>query len=163
VGLLGCVALTVVLAWFGAATPPTYVEAGNAVGASTLATLRRHGALAEGERLRWFYSPGLWNVEEGYAALTDRRLLLYYAEVEPPLQEVAFAEITSVSMEGGGLLEDATCVVTTDAGAEFPFLLSTERGRAQRFVADLRAAVGAAGGTGAALPEPELRRILGPR
>lgn len=163
--LIGCGGLTLLpvlvlcagLVWLGSVTSPTEVSRSQVEIRKWRGEMASYTDLADGEKVRWFYSWGLKDLSEGFIALTDQALLVYYgvelwddATATGEAHRIAFAEVTGVELVRGKILEDGTCTVHLQDGTVHEFPVSAEKGNDQRFVADLRKAVEAAGGN----PDP---------
>ncbi|MHC5019351.1 MAG: hypothetical protein ACYTGX_04425 [Planctomycetota bacterium] len=161
--LIGCGGLTLLpvlilcagLMWLGTVATPTEMSRSPAHIRKFRGGMDDLLALEAGEKIRWFYSWGLKDLSEGFVALTDRNLLVYYG-VELWDDETAqgegwridFADVVGIDMTRGHTFEDGICTVHLQDGTVHEFPVSAERGNDTRFLADLRKAVEAAGGTG---------------
>ena len=103
------VAICAGLMYIGAKAPPTACVPGSRVRASDMQTIRRLGLLEEGERIQFFYSDALINIENGMYFFTDRRVVVYSEMLAEPLIAVEYPEILDITAEfDGNLFVDST-------------------------------------------------------
>ena len=137
-GVLFAVAFTglVVVASFG---PDTYIYLGKQLPKRYAQKIQDLGLIDEGERIKYFYSDALVNIEDGMYFVTDRHLVLYSREWQEPKTIIHFSEIVNLEAEfDESLLSDSMVYVKTASGMEVSFPVSSEHGRDKEFVRYLR-------------------------
>lgn len=140
--VLFSVALTglVVVASFG---PDTYIYLGKQLPKRYTQTIHDLGLIEEGEKIKYFYSDALVNIEDGMYFVTDRHLVLYSSEWQEPKTIIDFSEIVKLEAEfDESLLSDSMVYVKTVSGMEVSFPVSSEHNRDKDFVRYLRQKTG---------------------
>lgn len=136
-GVLGVAALGLV--WFGAASPPNFVQTADEVRTEDLAYLIVEGILGADEELLFFYSPGLTSIESDGALVSDWGVTAYWTD--PVTEElvigfIAFADIVDVEVNpSSNWFEDTVVRVSDTDGNWLVFVLSAEEGGDQDFLA----------------------------
>ena len=136
---LGCAAIVcasvVALAVVGAVMPDTAVCTGPQIPKRFVTTIRSLDLLEEGEAIRYFYSDAVFDIEAGLYFVTDQKLVLYSSGWEEPEIIIPLNEITSLhAVYDDSFLGDSMIYVTTHAGMEVSFPLSSYKGGDRRFV-----------------------------
>lgn len=107
------------------------------------------GHVEPDERVLFFYSAGLFSVEEDGNLLTDRRVVSWEElDGERWYADARHADVADVEVEWSeSLLEDTVITVHTVDGDSFGLLVSSEEGRDREFVNVLESLRGRAAGT----------------
>ena len=63
-----------------------------------LARVQELGVLEEGERIQFFYSDGVFDMEEGFYILTDRKVIIYKREDDPQAMRISFSQIEDLEV-----------------------------------------------------------------
>jgi hypothetical protein len=128
----------VVMAMLG---PPTHALRHAEIPESYGQRLVELGVAEPGESLRYFYSNGLFSIEEDGNLLTDRRVVSYETfEGELLVAEAAYADIAELEVEyARSELSDTVVTVFLQEGESFLLYVSTEKGRDKEFVGMLEA------------------------
>lgn len=109
--------------------PNTRVVAGSELPDSQRDFLVKSTGLAADEEILYFYSLGMWSIEEDGQFITDKRVVSYWAGDDGELVccSAEYADITGVSPTfEEGWLDDSKITVTTDED-EFELYVSTEK------------------------------------
>ena len=107
-------------------SPETYVVPGAKIAERHLREIDELGVLAEGEEIQLFYSDALIDLTEGMYFATDRRLVLYDDEWEPPLRSTPFDSIADVQADwDDSILIDSWLSVTLATGEVWTFPVSS--------------------------------------
>ena len=126
----------------GSVGPSTSIYTGTQLPAKFVTKVQSLQLINEGEPIQYFYSDGIFSIEEGLYFLTDSRLALYCKDWVEPKIILPFARIESVSAEfNDSFFEDSVVHVTSKEGAELYFPLSSENGLDKKFVQALEAGV----------------------
>jgi hypothetical protein len=131
------------LAYVGAVGPETHVVSGKQIPQRFIREMRSLGLLEEGETVQHFYSDALLDIKDGLYAATDRKVVLYSQDWDPPAICVAYSEIADLAVQySDSWLVDGelTLLLTDGSSASIP--LSKERGGDRRFVEYVRARMG---------------------
>ncbi len=131
---VGC-SVMIGLAFFGLiglglVTPSDEAVPGKSMAESDLETLRELEILHEGERIIYFYSPGLFDISEGGSFFTDQRVVSYVqADAEDTLEQATYADIANIDVNySEDWLEDSLIIATRHDGTEILMpVTNTER------------------------------------
>jgi hypothetical protein len=129
---IGCGGLLVlgfaVLVIIGLVSPPVEAVAGGALDQAYLETLEANGYLEPGEQVLYFYTNGLWSIEENGNFFTDRKVVAYEEGDTPATAAVArYAEIADIGIEySDSWLDDSVITVTRAGGDEFILLVASD-------------------------------------
>lgn len=135
-----CIGLGAVAAALG---PPIAVSPGTKLQSRHARKLEKLGVLEQGEKVRLYYSSGFIDVSEGLVVLTDRQLVLYDSESNPPTLKVPFAELAGLRVSYGESWVDNTTVwISLKDGSRHNFELATDDGGDREFVGALQDATG---------------------
>ncbi len=85
--------------YLGVVTPETRALAGSQLTRRNLDDIRQLGLLAEGERIKYFYSDGLLGIEEGMYFFTDDRIVVYGEDFEPSATIVSYDEVIDITVD----------------------------------------------------------------
>ena len=141
---IGCSTLVVLvlalLFFIGSVAPETFIYLGNEVPGKFLKKLQALDLLDEGETIQYFYSDAMFDVTASMYFLTDRKLVLRSEEWQEPTIAIPFSDIESLDIfRDTSFFADSTVFVTTKAGDEYSFPLSSEKGLDERFYETLKA------------------------
>jgi hypothetical protein len=128
-----------VSAYFAAFGPDIVVQTGANTPERFIATLRDRGLLSRTERPLYFYSNGLFDIEEGLYFLTKEKLVAHSVEWDPPTVIVPFSSIERLSFVETKGYFDNLIVVEYGGGARLEVPVSPEEGGDQRFFQALQA------------------------
>jgi len=127
-------AFVLLLLYIGMVSPETYIYRGENIPPRFMKKIQGHGLLEKQETIQYFYSDGLWDMDEGFYFVTDNNLVLYSNEWDPKQNIIPFEQITYVSaVYNDGFFVDSIVTVDTDV-FEYSFPLSSEKGRDHKFV-----------------------------
>jgi hypothetical protein len=145
---LSFIAVILFLIYIGTATPGTAVISGSRLAAKHLRQIEKLGLIVPGEKILYFYSDGMLDIEEGMYFLTDRRLVLYSNQWDPPARRIPFEEIREASIQyEDSWLEDSIVTLEVEGDDILEFPLSSEGGGDRRFYSELERRRKAAMGT----------------
>lgn len=126
------------LIYIGLITPEPEVVPGRQVRARFMSQIRNLNILEEGEQVEFFYSDALFNIEEGFCLLTDRKVVIYCRDYHKPSQKIPFSDIADLSVTyDNSFWNDSriSITLTDDTVATFP--VSSEHGGDKRFYKSL--------------------------
>ncbi|HEX5066904.1 MAG TPA: hypothetical protein VFY49_12370, partial [Myxococcota bacterium] len=92
-GGAGILALLVALGYLGKHAPPLQVVYGAQIPRNYVEGIRELGVLEPGEKVRFFYSTGVFDFRDGMYVQTDRRLVLANPEWSEPLIDIPLEEV----------------------------------------------------------------------
>lgn len=132
-GALGVVALIVVFVYVGNMGPATQVLGGRQVPARFIEQIKKLDVLEPDEKIAFFYSDALLNIEDGFYLLTDRHVVIYSHEYEEPALVIPFSEIAETSVDySDSWVEDTLITLVLKDGSVASFPASTEGGGDKR-------------------------------
>jgi hypothetical protein len=139
--------LVVATIYVGMAGPPLGVVTGSQLHKRHLAEIRSLELLAPDEQVRFFYSDALIDAKKGMYILTDRKLLLYSTEWDPPARSIGFDEVREIEVQYSTSWPDDSSVWlwldSAQSGDVVWFPLSREGGGDRRFIKALHESMGA--------------------
>lgn len=122
------VVLFAVLVYIGENSPETRVLTKTEIPAEYVEGMEAIGVLDSGENIIFFYSNGFLDFKEGFYLLTDRHVILYSKDWNPPLEKVALPSIVKVDLaRETSFFEDSTLFLETDTDNEYWLPLSSEK------------------------------------
>ena len=127
--------------------PDTSVVSGTQMREEHLQTLYRLGLADEDDRILYFYSDALVDIEAGSYVLTDSHLALYNESWQQPRVILPFGDIATVTFDAatGDFIDfESTITVVTGDGTEYSFPVSNEQNGDTRFFQNLERNVNAA-------------------
>lgn len=128
------------LIWLGARAPETHAVSGSQMRRDHMSTINSLGLLDPGEQIRWFYSDATVDITDGMYFLTDRKVVIYASELQPPSIIVPLERIVQVrSNPGQSWMNDSTIWLELDDGSEVQFPVAIEQGGDKKFVDALKA------------------------
>ena len=137
-GVLVIVLLIAGLVWLGAVGPETRVYPGNQTPERFIESMEDLGLVGPHEKVRYFYSDALIDVEASLYALTDQHLILRNTSWAVSEAVIQFDQIKSIdAVWSDHWLEDSMVTVELTDGEVWQFPLSMENGTDRRFVEDL--------------------------
>lgn len=98
VGVLGALLMTVGM-YVGTMGPEIHVQYGHEVKDRFLDTIRELDLLEDGEELKYFYSDALLDIKGGMYMLTDRNLILYVKDWNPPAVILPYSQLQAVGAD----------------------------------------------------------------
>ena len=108
-GAVLMIAICAGLVYMGVKGPPTACVPGSKVRASDMRTIKQLGLLEEGEKIQFFYSDALVDIQQGMYFFTDRRVVVYSETWAEPLIAVTYPEILDIRAEfDGNFFVDST-------------------------------------------------------
>ncbi|MDF1798775.1 MAG: hypothetical protein P1V81_06340 [Planctomycetota bacterium] len=136
---IGCSVLFLLLfgalIYLGNTGPDVAIYVGADVPKRYLTQLEELGVLEPDETLRYFYSDGLLNIEEGFYFVSDRNLVLYMDAWEEPETIIPLTSIVRLEPSfDDSYLTDSSVTIETDFGLVATFPLSSEGQRDRDFV-----------------------------
>jgi hypothetical protein len=136
--LLGAGLLALIFVDLFRLVPSTKVVPGSEMSSADLDYLRSAKIIESDETVLFFYSTGLFSMQDEGNVLTDRRVISYEKESEDSELTIAatpFARIKDIGVEyGESTFDDTIVTVTQEDDEEFLLLLSTEEKGDRRFV-----------------------------
>ncbi|MCI4666747.1 MAG: hypothetical protein MRZ79_01200 [Bacteroidia bacterium] len=131
-GIVGIILIS--LTFIGANAPETYVYLGRQVPKKYMNEIQSMNLLDEGEKIKYFYSDGLFDIKNGMYFVTDKKLVAYSKSwVEPqtiiPFEEIIFLDVNY----DDSFFNDSFIHVMTSDGTELEFPVSSEKGRDKEF------------------------------
>ncbi len=123
------------LMWFGKVSPDLMAVPGSQMRSQDKQTIRDLHLLNPGEEIKFFYSDGVFAVEEGMYFFTNERIIVYSEETDPaqPLTAISYREILDLSAEfNDGFFDDSIIWIETEDDM-IPFPVSSEGGADKRF------------------------------
>ena len=127
----GCLSLLVAcgfmfLVYIGTQGPSADVEAGNAITQKQQQVFQKLDLLEGGEKVIYYYSDALLDIEAGIYILTDRRIILHSNTWVTPTWKVVFHNINSVSLERDtSFFADSMVTLELNSGDVLIFPLSS--------------------------------------
>ena len=145
-------ALTGTCFYFIAVTPEDRVLTGPQMPVRYTAQIRALGILDPAERIDFFYTDAMWNIEEGFYLLTDRNVVIYARSAEVPAILVPFDQIIEIEVEYSSDWMSNTWITLTLTNTTYvSFPVSAEAGGDRRMYDALKSRWDAA----QALPVPD--------
>ncbi len=127
--------IVVALIILGSFIPETYILEEDQVPNKYRKKAVELNLISSDERIHFFYTDALFDIEEGMYFLTEKNLILYTTFWEEPTSIIDLEEITSISPTyDDSFLNDSFIDIETLSGYEFTFPLSSEYGRDKEFV-----------------------------
>jgi hypothetical protein len=129
------------LAVLGVFGPSTRALRGSEIPSSHQVTLVEAGVLEPNERIRFFYSSGLFSILEDGNLLTENRVVSYETiDGEIYVASSTYPEIRDLDVAySESFLDDTVLTVSTLSGEQFVLIVSAEDGRDREFVSELEA------------------------
>jgi hypothetical protein len=104
-------------------------------------TIRARGLLAPTETPTYFFSDGFTDIEDGMYFFTDRKLVAYSSEWDPPAVVVPLTDITQLDLtRSTSWLDDSTIAVQYGGGGFLEIPVSAEKDGDLRFYQALESA-----------------------
>ena len=128
------------LVYIGLVGPETHVVPGSQMRSTHLAQIRDLGLLDEDEKIKFFYSDGFLNIEEGFYFFSSRKVVVYSETFEEPSIVIPYADIADLEFDDtGSFLEDSriTLILTDSTFVWFP--VSNETDGDEKFFETLKA------------------------
>lgn len=132
--VLSFTALTATCLYFVAQGPDTKVLPGRQVPARFVSQIRSLGVLEADEQIEYFYSDALFDIEDGFYLLTDRKVVVYSCDYEVPAVIVPLSEIAdlSVTYDNSFFTDSLIRIISSDETA-VTFPVSSEGGGDKTF------------------------------
>lgn len=128
------VAVFALLVYIGSEAPSTSVLPGRQIPKNYLSTIQTLGLLEESEQILYFYSDAMMDIEEGFYLLTDRKVVVYDNEWEPPDIRIPFLRIERLDITyNESFWTDSIVLVVLTDGSEVRFPLSSDDGGDKKF------------------------------
>jgi hypothetical protein len=122
------------LIYLGAKSPEIQAVPGSQMRAADEATIRRLGLLDPDEKTLYFYSWGMFNIEEGMSFFTDRKVVTYAEGRAQPSIIIAYDQIVDITAEyNDSFFEDSIIWVELDDGSAVSLPVSSSGGGDRRF------------------------------
>lgn len=103
------------LIYLGVMAPATYVYPSAQIPQRFLTAAEEVGDLQPGEEVEFFYSSGFIDVREGFTYVSDRKVVIYVPDGEPPLVTTAYPDIQGLEFERDeSFLGDSMITVETE-------------------------------------------------
>ena len=119
----------------GSFCPETYIYLGHQVPKKYMKEIRSLGLLEDGEKIKYFYTDGIFDIKNGLYFVSDKNLTLYSAAWEEPRTIISFKSINLIEVEyDDSFFLDTYVTVQTDEDLEVIFPISSEQGRDKKFV-----------------------------
>ena len=144
--VLGCAGCFAGLIWIGNSGPATYVYSRVDLPPEYVQQARDDGLLEEGESIRYFYSDGLGDIDDGYYFVSDRKVGLFNSTWTPRQTAIPFESIMDVRLDRNtSFFEDSTMTVE-DAENWYYFPVSSEKNLDEAFLEAIEEGIERAGG-----------------
>ena len=116
-------------------SPETSIYNGSQVPKRFMSKIRDLGLLAEGEKIKYFYSDAILDIRDGMYFVTDRKLVVYCRDWEDPDLAMELGRIAMIDAEyDDSFWTDSYVTVIAEDEEEVSFPLSSENGRDKDFV-----------------------------
>jgi hypothetical protein len=116
-----------------AQSPDTKVLDGRQIPKRHVEQIRSLGILDPDERIDYFYSDAMFDIEDGFYLLTDRRVVIYSRTFDEPAILVPYEEIEEVEGEfSDNWMQDSYVLLTLKNGSGASFPVSPEAGGDRR-------------------------------
>lgn len=136
---LGCVALLSGLIYIGTAGPDIEVVPGAQVRKSFVSKIQALDLLEPDEKLLFFYSDALVDIENGFYLLTDRKVVVYRKDYAQPKVIVPITGIRDMDASwSDSFWEDSRITLTLADDSQVWFPLSRENGGDKAFFDTLK-------------------------
>lgn len=136
-----------IIIYAGVVGPETMVVSGRQMSAGYVERISELGLLDRGEKIRYFYSDAMFDIENGMYFFTDRKVVLYCADWHESRIVLPFSKIADMDVVfDESFLTDSTIVLTLDDQTDVTFPVSSEGGGDRRFFEALKAAWKGSGG-----------------
>ena len=110
-------------------SPDTKVLPGRQVPARFVSQIRKLDLLEAGEQIKYFYSDGLLNIEEGFYMLTNRKVVIYSRSYDKLAILVPFADIADLDADfSDSWVVDSVIFLRLTDGTDVSFPVSVEAG-----------------------------------
>ena len=120
-----------VLSIFG---PEIHVVNGKQIPKRHMNQIESLGLLDEGEQIAYFYSDALSDIREGMYFVSDKNLVVYSEDWDPPAIITPFEDILELSADyNASFWEDSLIWVRLTDETEFAIPVSSDRGGDKRF------------------------------
>lgn len=115
--------------YVGLMGPATYVYPSGQVPQRFLNVAEEIGGLQAGESVEFFYSDGFTDVKDGFSYVSDRKVVVFMPDGEPPLLAIPYGDIQSVEIERDGsfLYDSIITLETEDSYISIPFSSEMDR------------------------------------
>jgi len=118
----------------GTIVPETYVYLGRQVPKKYVNEIKTLGLLDDGEKIKYLYTDGFFDIKDGVYFVTDQKLVVYCKEWLEPETLIRFDEIIKLDIEyDNSFLEDSFIFLETTNGLEVEFPVSSEKNRDKAF------------------------------
>jgi hypothetical protein len=122
------------LMYIGATAPDTRAVAGSQMRKKDLATIQRLQLLEPGEKIQYFYSTGILDIESGMSFFTDRKVVAYSDSLAEPAIIAVYDEIADITADfSDSWFVDTSIWVQLHDGTEILLPVSIEGGGDERF------------------------------
>jgi len=132
------------LMYVGVMGPATYVYSPGQTPRRFLAVAEEVGGLQPGEKVEFFYSEGFIDVREGFTYVSDRKVVIYDPEGEPPLVATEYRDIQGLELDRDEsiLVDSLITLEVEDSSIVIP--VSSEKDRDIEFYEAIRSRVSVA-------------------
>jgi hypothetical protein len=101
--------------YVGVMGPATYIYPPGQTPQRFLTVAQEVGGLQPGEDVDFFYSVGFIDVKEGFTYVSDRKVVMYDPEGEPPLVTIDYGDVQGLEFERDeSFLVDSMITIETD-------------------------------------------------
>ncbi|EDM27547.1 hypothetical protein LNTAR_05526 [Lentisphaera araneosa HTCC2155] len=114
--------------------PETYVYQARHIPKRYLKQIHKMELLEKDERIKYFYSDGLINIDEGMYFITDKNIVLYSKDWPEPKEIISFKDIANIEVQYSTSWIDDTWVMVGTDNYDYEFPLSKERDGDEKFV-----------------------------
>ncbi|MDA3874436.1 MAG: hypothetical protein PF795_10820, partial [Kiritimatiellae bacterium] len=135
-GMIGVVLLLGVVIFFGMASmgPEIFVVSGRQLPERYVDQLRDLGVVEDDETIAFFYSDALMDIKDGLYFVSDKKVVAYSKDWNPPAIAVPLDSVVALSFERDeSFWEDSTIWIQTEDGTEFSIPVSSEQGGDKKF------------------------------
>ncbi len=135
-GTLGVVLVIGIVVFLGMASmgPETFVVSGRQLPGRYLDKLKDIELVDDGEKIAFFYSDALMDIQDGLYFVSDKKVVAYCKNWNPPAIIVPLDSVVEISFERDeSFFEDSGIWVRTRDNTEFSIPVSSEQGGDKRF------------------------------
>ena len=125
--------------YIGATGPDTKAIPGRQIPARFVSQIRNLKLLEPGEQIQYFYSDALFNIEEGFYLLTDRKVVIYSRNLDDPSVLIPFSDIADLQFDASdNWVDDSQITLELTDGSYASFPVSAQGGGDQNMYAALK-------------------------
>lgn len=129
--LIVSIVVFIILAGMG---PDTFVVPGRQLDQKYRQQLRSMGLIDQGEKIAYFYSDALRDIRDGLYFVSDKKVVAYSTDWNPPAIAIPLDSVVDLSFERDeSFWEDSVIWIRAQDGTEIAVPVSSEQGGDKRF------------------------------